>query len=88
MSAYEAWEHAQPQTTSMHNFLFFAALLVFFFVPVALFVIGPQYFRVSMAEFLTEKYWVAFKDSGVRGLCWFFGAAVAGAAYSLALLAL
>jgi hypothetical protein len=41
-----------------------------------------------MAEFLTKEYWIAFKDSGVRGLWWFFGAAVAGATYSLVLLAL
>ena len=88
MSAFEAWEQAQSQATSMHSLLFFTALVVFLFIPVVLFVIGPQYFRFAMAEFLTKEYWIAFKDSGVRGLWWFFGAAVAGATYSLVLLAL
>ena len=88
MGAFEAWEKAHPQTTSMHNVLFLAAFLVFLFVPVGLFVFGSQSSRFRATDKLTREYWIALKDSGVRGLCWLFGAAVASAVYSLLILVL
>ena len=65
--------HTQDQ-----NLIFLVGAVVFFFVPVALFVVGPSYFRFGMRDIATKSYWVELGAVGLRLLCWFSGAAVCG----------
>src|SRR6185369_16941582 len=85
MATFEAWEKKHPVDVTTHYVLFLALSAIFFFGPVMLFVIGPQYIRLDMRlgfqRMLTREYWADFGRVCVRMLCWFLGAGAFGIPY-------
>ena len=73
MSTVDAWERLHALDTHTHNILFMVAAALFLFIPVGLFVAGPQYFRFGLKGLMTKEYLLAFRAVALRGLCWFFG---------------
>ena len=70
-------DHSSLQTQNQ-NLIFLAVSVVFFFIPIVLFVVGLSYFRFGMRDVATKSYWAELGAVGLRLLCWFFGAAVCG----------
>jgi hypothetical protein len=81
MSTYVMWaEHQAPGATT-NTVGFFLAALVFLLAPCILFVAGPQWFKFGLRDTFSAEYWKAFRQLGIRGLCWFFGGSAFGAVY-------
>jgi len=81
MGTFELWEKSHPLGVTTHNVAFLALGLVFFFVPVVLFVFGPQVMRFRIRDIFTATYWRAFGNVALRGLCWLAGGAAFGIPY-------
>jgi len=60
---------------------FFATGTVFFFLPCLLFVAGLQWLKFGVRDIPTARYWRAFGQACIRGLCWFVGAGLFSVVY-------
>jgi hypothetical protein len=57
--------------------------VTFFFVPVAIWVIGLDHIRKHWSYQFSRQYWARdFPQELVRAICWFVGAAISGFACS------
>ena len=76
MSSFAVFERLHPLGTSTHNIMFIVAAVLFLFIPVGIFVAGPEYFRFGIKDILSKEYLIAFRKVAFRGLFWFFGSAI------------
>jgi hypothetical protein len=75
LGAFEVWEQNHPLEVVANRLLLVAAVVVFFFGPVFLFVAGPLQRRFGVRHIFTQQYWADVPHVCVRALCWFLGAA-------------
>jgi hypothetical protein len=75
MGSLVVWEKHNPLNATTQNIVFLSMAIVFFFIPVFLFVFGPQKYY-GIKDMASREYWENFVQVGIRGLCWFLGAAV------------
>ena len=83
MTAVDTWEKYHPVDAATHNVLFLIAATIFLFIPAAMFVAGPQYFRFGFKDLLRQEYWLALKSAAFRALCWFLGATAGLVLYAI-----
>jgi hypothetical protein len=81
MGTFELWEKSHPLDVTTHNVAFLALGIVFFFVPVVFFVIGPQVMHFGVRDIVSATYWRAFGKVALRGFCWLGGGAALGIPY-------
>jgi hypothetical protein len=84
MPALETWQSAQGAAGSSAQLQFAIALVVLFFIPVLLFVVGTEHFGRSFKDVLRRPYWLSFKEVVVRGICWVCGGGLAFAVLAAA----
>ena len=60
LSSLLAWEKAHPLNIQTHKMVFLTSTVIFLFIPVTLFVIGPQYFRSGFKGIAVQDYWLTF----------------------------
>src|SRR5438309_11916089 len=82
---FDAWEKHHPLDVATHNVIFVGVLVVFFFVPGLIFVIGPQWMRAGLRGPFNRDYWIAFRTAALRMFCWFLSAGAVGMLYSVLL---
>jgi hypothetical protein len=73
MSALDAWQHSHPEYLVPSRLLDAAAMVVFFVVPAAFFVIGPESMRPGFLAPFTKRYWQTYPQVCLRIVCWFLG---------------
>ncbi len=79
VTAFDVWEKYYSLDVVTHNVVLLVALIIFFFAPVLVFVIGRQYFHVRLREGpTTHDNWAELKRVGGRMLCWFLAAGFIG----------
>ena len=69
--------------TFLSNILFLCFAVFFFLIPVLLFVVGKDSFKLRSRDILKKEYWVEFGRFATRALFWFFGAGCFASAYFL-----
>ena len=78
LSIFEIWINGQTIEPGAKNLLWIIVAVIFFFVPVVVFVFGLWWRRVKFSDQFTREYWVEFGKVGVRMLCWFLSAGATG----------
>jgi hypothetical protein len=82
MAALDYAKSALVLSSAAEAFLFAASLGLLFFVPVMLFVVGPQYFGYRARDAVTLSYWLSLRGVLFRGMWWLLGAGAAAALLS------
>lgn len=59
MGTFEIWEKHHPLGVVAHNLVFLSLAVLFFVVPVVLFVFGRQVMHFKFRDVFTNAYWRA-----------------------------
>lgn len=76
MSAVESLQQHFGWAVPWWDAAFLAGAVVFFFVPVLLFVAGQSTFAAGWRDMFSSQYWCDLYAVGVRGLWWLLGASI------------
>ena len=79
---FDHWLDQQHMGTLENNIAGLAAAAIFLFIPVIYFVIGRNNEPFSRTWFLDPEQRARYSVIAMRGLCWFFSAAVFGVIWS------
>lgn len=72
----EALQQIYASTDFAKDAIFIGAAVLLLFVPVSLFVAGPQYFRFGWRDMLGRSYWQEMHALAARALWWLVGGVI------------
>jgi hypothetical protein len=72
----EALQRNYASTEFAKDAIFIGAAVLLLFVPVSLFVAGPNFFRFGWRDMLGRSYWQEMRALAVRALWWLVGGMV------------
>ena|SRR2546425_4922281 len=73
MSALERWQPSHSHDGYATRLLDLAAMVIFFLIPVAFFVVGRERLRSGFMAAFTKAYWQEYPAVCLRMACWFLG---------------
>ena len=69
----------------VHNMVFLVLAVIFFFVPVLIYVVGREHLKFSFHYSFSKEYFSALPSIWLRMFTWFLSAGIVAVLYSLAL---